>query len=216
MIKIVIIDDHQIFLEGLMAMCNYLKEIEVVGWGNNVPDGYKTIEKHQPDVAIIDINMENENGIDLVRMVSKNFPYIKIGMLTMYNSGTFIQEALDAGASGYLLKNVNKDEFETGIKAIAAGKKYFSGDALDTFIQNRNSASEEKLVEISLSSREAEVLQLISKGLTSKAIAEKLFISINTVKTHRKHLLEKLKVNNTAELIKSAIEHHLIDEEISF
>lgn len=213
MIRIVIVDDHQIFIDGLMAMCQSLSKVEVVGYANNQQTGFKCIEQHLPDVAIIDINLVEGDGIDLVRIIKKKFPDVRMGMLTMHNNRTFIQQAVDAGALGYLLKNAGKDEFESAIHAFAEGKPYFSQEAMQTYISHYAEKDKEDNIEISLSARESEVLQLISKGLTNQAIADQLFISINTVKTHRKHLFEKLNVNNTAELVKFAMENHLLDED---
>lgn len=212
MINILIADDHQIFIDGLKSLLNDVKDFEILAEANNGKQVIEALNQKQIDVAILDVNMPEMNGIETTKYISKHFPTVKVLMLTMHNRKEFIVELIAAGASGYLLKNCNKKELTDAIIALSQDKDYFSREVTDTVIESLKQIKRGELHPAAeLSKRELEVLQLISNELTTKEIAQKLFISENTVETHRKNLITKLNVRNTAGLVRYAIEKKLIE-----
>lgn len=211
MTRVVIADDHQMFVDGLKSLLEEERELSVVGEARN---GYEVLEicDRQPvDIVIMDINMPLMDGIQASRELSKKHPAVKVLGLSMYNDRDYISDILKAGAQGYILKNTGKENLLKAISTLQAGSNFLSEEVsktlLSTFIRNapQADASAEKL-----SDREKEVLECIATGLTTHEIGDKLFISKNTVETHRKNLLYKLKARNTAELINNAYKQRLI------
>ncbi|WP_341226525.1 response regulator transcription factor [uncultured Arcticibacterium sp.] len=208
MIKIGIVDDHQLFSSGLAAMFSNVENIEVVG---TFDDGEAFIEFLEKDgelnVVLLDITMPKIGGLEVLEILRKTRPSIKAIMLSMHNDGNYIVQSVRNGALGYLLKNADQEELTKAITAVYEGKKYFNAETTELLLNNM--AVEGEVVK-KLSPREREILELIAEGLTTKEIAEKLFISTRTVETHRVNMLKKLNVKNSAELIKKAAELKLI------
>lgn len=210
MTRLLIADDHQMFVDGLKSLLEDEKELCVVGEAKN---GYEVLEicnNEAVDIVIMDINMPLMDGIQTSKELSKKHPSIKILGLSMYNDRDYIGDILKAGALGYVLKNTGKENLLNAISTLQSGANYLSEDVrktlLSTFIKN---VPYEQVME-KLSDREKEVLDCIASGSTTQEIGEKLFISKNTVETHRKNLLYKLKARNTAELVNNAYKHRLI------
>lgn len=196
-ISVFIVDDHYMVIEGIRSLLQNESNIEWVGHATNAISCLGFLKQHQPDVILMDINLPDMSGIDLCKEVRKLYPSIYILGLSTFNQQPFIRNMLDNGASGYVLKNATKEEILDAVKTASSGKSYLSMEAA---ISLRKTASELPLI----TKREKEVLQLIAEGLTNKEIAEKLFISIPTVNSHRKSLLEKFNAKNTAILIGNA------------
>jgi DNA-binding NarL/FixJ family response regulator len=210
MIRVLIADDHQMFVDGLKSLLVEEKEMHVVGEAKN---GYEVLEicdQEQVDIVIMDINMPLMDGIQTSRKLSKKHPSVKILGLSMYNDRDYISDILKAGALGYVLKNTGKESLLSAIATLQSGSSYLSEEVsktlLSSFMKNH---SGDQMIE-KLSDREREVLDCIASGLTTHEIGEKLFISKNTVETHRKNLLYKLKAKNTAELVNNAYKQRLI------
>jgi len=210
MTRVLIADDHQMFVDGLKSLLEEEKELLVVG---EAKDGFEVLDicdREQVDIVIMDINMPRMDGIQTSRELSKKHPSIKILGLSMYNDRDYISDILKAGALGYVLKNTGKESLLNAISTLRSGSNYLSEEVsktlLSTFIRN---VPYEHAME-KLSDREKGVLDCIASGLTTQEIGEKLFISKNTVETHRKNLLYKLKARNTAELVNNAYKHRLI------
>lgn len=203
-IKVFIVDDHYMIIEGIHSLLQYQKDMEWLGHAMTAASCLAFLQQQQPDVILMDINLPDINGIDLCKVVKTNYPNIHIIGLSSFNQQSFIQKMLDNGASGYLLKNATQEELVYAIKAVNEGEIFLSDEAELTVQKNENSK-----IPI-VTRREKEVLLLIADGLTNNEIASKLFISITTVDTHRKNLLAKFEVKNTASLIRMAVQIQLI------
>jgi DNA-binding NarL/FixJ family response regulator len=210
MTRVLIADDHQMFVDGLKSLLEEEKELCVVGEAKNGLEVLDICDREIVDIVIMDINMPVMDGIQTSRELSKKYPAIKILGLSMYNDRDYISDILKAGALGYVLKNTGKENLLNAISTLQSGSSYLSEEVsktlLSSFIKNIPAAQ----VAEKLSDREKEVLECIASGLTTQEIGEKLFISKNTVETHRKNLLYKLKARNTAELVNNAYKQRLI------
>ena len=209
MIKVLIADDHQVFRDGIESILEDVEGMEVVA---QAEDGKIVLEKLKtitPDVILMDISMGDANGIETTQIVKKDYPQIKVLVLSMHEETDYIVKMLEAGASGYLLKDAGSNEMIKAIQEVYSGGTYYSQQvsaAIVSRLTNRNK-KKEKQRGITLTRRETEILELITNEYTNPEIAEKLFISIRTVDTHRRNLLEKLNVKNTAGLVKYALRH---------
>ncbi len=210
MIRVLIADDHQMFVDGLKSLLVEEKEMCVVGEARNGYEVLEICEHEQVDIVIMDINMPLMDGIQTSKKLSKTHPQVKILGLSMYNDKDYITDILKAGARGYVLKNTGKDSLMNAIATLQSGSTYLSEEVSKTLLSSfMKSQTGDQLIE-KLSDREREVLDCIASGLTTHEIADKLFISKNTVETHRKNLLYKLKAKNTAELVNNAYKQRLI------
>ncbi len=210
MIRVLIADDHQMFIDGLRSLLEGSEDISVVGEACNGRSVVQLCDSQEVDVVIMDINMPDMDGIQATREVLKRHPSVRVLGLSMYNDREYISDILKAGARGYILKNTGKETLLNAIHTLQAGDNYLGEDVgktlLNGFIKNPGFT---EIIE-KLSGREKEVLGCIATGLTTHEIADQLFISKNTVETHRKNLLYKLKARNTAELVNNAYRQRLI------
>jgi len=202
--SIFIVDDHYMVIEGIRSLLQHEKEIEWLGHAMNADSCTAFLRQQQPDVILMDINLPDKSGIDLCKEVKAGYPAIHIVGLSSFNQQSFIQKMMDNGASGYVLKNANREEILEAIKMVMKGEKFLSTEAAATMEKNEDSK-----IPI-ITRREKEVLVLIADGLTNIEIADKLFISTTTVDSHRKNLLAKFGVRNTATMIRMAAHHHFI------
>ncbi|MEX0273837.1 MAG: response regulator [Flavobacteriaceae bacterium] len=205
MIQIIIADDHEIVLEGIISLIDPNDGIEIKGTASNGEQVVPLLEGNQVDIAVLDINMPGIDGIDLTKLIKEKHPSVKILILSMYNEIGYIRKAIEAGAHGYILKNKGKEEFTTAIKEIHQGRDYFGEEVKTTLIASHR--SKEVHGEIRLTKREKEVLHLIANGYTTPQISESLHIANSTVETHRRNLIEKTGVGSTKGLVKYAIEN---------
>jgi DNA-binding NarL/FixJ family response regulator len=206
-IKIIIADDHRVFIDGMLALLKEFPEMKVIAEAEN---GHRLVElvvKHQPDMVLTDIQMPLKDGIEATKEIHKLFPGIKIIALSMMNESIYIKKMLEAGASGYILKTVNKEELISSIRKVAAGEKYFSPEVTAQLMNNFSDKSSQSNPADVLTKREKEILTLIAQGLTDKEIAEKIFLSPLTITTHRKNILSKLGLKNKVELTRFAMEN---------
>ncbi len=211
-IKIVIADDHHILLDGLKVMLQKQKDIEVVATYDNGQDLFDNLPKTTPHIALVDINMPGLNGKEVTQKIKEFYPNIHVITLSMYDDAGHIMEMIEAGVSGYLLKNVNDKELIEAIKTVNQGKLYFSSEVSERIttmaIQQQKKLEEPE--EPKLTARELEVLKLIADEYSNAQIAEALFISERTVETHRKNMLRKTGNKTIVGLIKYAINKQLI------
>ncbi len=198
-----ITDDHYMVIEGIRSLLQNEPSIEWMGHASNATSCLAFLQKQQPDVLLMDISMPDVNGIDLCKQVKAMYPSVFVIGLSTFNQLSFISKMMDNGASGYLLKNASKQELMDAIYHVAKGDVYLSDEAAST-LQNTASAAPV------ITRREKEVLELIADGLTNAEIAAKLFISVATVDSHRKNLLTKFEVKNTAALVKTAAQLNLL------
>lgn len=202
--KVFIVDDHYMVIEGIRSLLQNEKNIEWLGHASNAASCLAFLQQQQPDVILMDINLPDVSGIELCKEVRQKYPAVFVIGLSTFNQQSFIQKMMENGASGYVLKNATQEELMDAIAAVAAGKTFLSDEAAQSL---RKSNETEIPV---LTRREKEVLELIADGLTNNEIAQKLFISVTTVDTHRKNLLAKFDARNIASLIKTAVHMQLI------
>lgn len=200
---IFIVDDHYMVIEGIRSLLQNEKDIEWMGHATNAASCLSFLKQQQPDVILMDINLPDKSGIDLCKEVRQKYPSVFVLGLSTFNQQAIIRNMADNGASGYVLKNATKEELLEAITTVMAGKTYLS---LEANLSLKEASDKTPPV----TRREKEVLKLIAEGLTNAAIAEKLFISIPTVNTHRKSLLEKFDAKNTAILISKATKQGLV------
>jgi DNA-binding NarL/FixJ family response regulator len=204
--KILIVDDHQMIIEGLKSLLQNEETIELVGSATSAEKCLQFFKIHTCDIILMDINLPDTNGIELCEMITKKYPTVKVIALSTFTQGTYVRKMIESGANGYLLKNADKHEILKAIKTVLNDKNYLTHEAeMSLRYENEQLSKLPKLTK-----RETEVLLLIANGLTNHQISEKLFISIDTVDSHRKNLHSKLNVNNTAMLIKFANDNNLI------
>ena len=215
-IKLLIVDDHQLFREGLVNLLGDTEDIEIIGQASNGKEAIELAEKLSPEIIIMDIGMPVINGIEATIVLQKRYPEIKIIALSMHSEKHYVKEMLEAGASGYLFKNCTYQQLIEGIHMVYAGKKYLSDTITEVLIHDylgKTPDIKPILPEIPLSTREIEVLKLYAIGKTTKEIADQIFVSIKTVGTHKQHILEKLELKSTTDMVKYAIKNKLIEFE---
>ena len=203
-VKILIADDHKIMRDGLRTLLEKEKGLDVIAEAQNGRETIRLAEQLKPDIIIMDISMDDLNGIDATRSILARKPAPRIIALSMHNDKRFVAGMFEAGALGYLLKDCAYDELLQAIRQVMSGRTYLcsmiSGVVVRDYIQ-RMRKNEPSL----LSQREKEILQLLAEGSTTKRIADQLQVSVKTVETHRQHIMEKLNIFSIAELTKYAI-----------
>jgi DNA-binding NarL/FixJ family response regulator len=207
-IRLLLADDHPLIRAGFKSMLVKNERFEIVGEAENGTDLLTLTAELSPDMILTDISMPGMNGLEALQKVKKQYPAIKCIVLSMHEEREYIMNALKTGAEGYLLKSIEGPELEKAILAVFNGGKYFS--PLITSIL-ADSVARPELPEVGdITPREKEVLELVAQGKSTKQIADLLGISIRTVESHRINMLKKMKVNNTAELIRKAIEMKIL------
>ena len=209
-IKLAITDDHKMVLRGIESMLKGTREIQVVGTYENADETIKHIEKDKPDVLLLDINLPDINGIDLCKQLVKKYPELKIIALTNFDDISFTKRMLKSGAHGYLLKNTDKLEILEALKMVLSGELYIQKNIQKRLLNQKLTKTVHNGLQPNLTRREQDVLLAISEELTTHQIAEKLFISVKTVETHRMNIMSKLGAKNSVGIIKIAIEKELL------
>lgn len=215
MIDVILADDHKIVRDGVKALLSQEPTIRVVGEAANGAELLEMLQHTPVQVAIVDLNMPVMDGFEATKHIKEQYPHVKVLVLSMLDHESYINKGLEAGASGYVLKNTGKDEIIHAVQMLANGLKFICSEIslnlLKRLISTNKSTSFNGKIPSDLSKREVEVLQLIAEGYTNAEIAEKLFTSKRTVESHRQNLLDKTNSNNTATLIKYAISQGLIE-----
>jgi len=213
MIKVAIIDDHKMFRQGVEAMLNDHKNMSLSWGAKNSNEAYTYLSDEVPDVILMDISLGKESGITLTENILKSHADIKILGLSMHKEDNYIVNLLEVGAKGYLLKDAGSDEMVTAIKKVYEGDTYYSSHVTDVLMKHltKGTKPSENGDQIKLTKRESEILKLIAEEYSNPEIAKKLFISIRTVDTHRRNLLDKLRAKNTAGLVRYAIKHGMVE-----
>lgn len=202
--KILLIDDHQLFNDGLKSLLSSEAQLEVVGQVFEAKNVLFQLQKLSPNLIFLDINLPDGSGIELSRNILKDFPNIKIILLTMYDDQQMLKEAKKAGVHGYILKNSSKKELLQGIFTVLEGKMYFDEKLKNkTEVQNKDNFSKKH----NLTERESEIIRLVKAGLDSYQIAEKMSLSYLTIKTHRRNIHFKIGTSSTPEMIRFANEN---------
>ena len=209
-IKIVIADDHQMFIDGVKSLLSKEKKLNFVYEAANGEDALSFIKKNEIDLLITDISMPGMSGTELTKKIKQEFPQIKVLVLSMFNDPAIVNEILQSEAEGYILKNTGKQELLSAISKIMDDGTYYSNEVMNLMLnQKRRSATQVQSKDL-LTERETEILKLVCEEYTTAGIAEKLFISPRTVDTHRKNILEKTQSKTIVGLIKYAFENNII------
>jgi two-component system nitrate/nitrite response regulator NarL len=208
MITIIMAEDHQMLIDGVQSFFEYSDEISFIATANNGEDLVKLVDLKKPKLVLTDIRMPRMDGIEATKIIKKKHPYIHILAMTMFDQPDAIKQMLDAGATGYILKNSGIKMLSKAIETVANGETFFDPNVAFNFMNNYidDNVTIGKTDKIVLSNREKEILTLIANGNTSKNIAEILFIAKSTVDTHRKNMIRKLNLSSGSELIKYAID----------
>ena len=210
-VRIIIADDHRLFREGLVNLLSDSKDIEIIAEAENGNDAIVKARELNPDVIVMDIGMPVLNGVDATSRLLKELPAIKVIALSMHSEKQYIKGMLEAGAAGYLFKNCAYDELIKAIHTVNSGKKYLSDKITEIMIQDYL-GKEESIPESDseLTERESEILKLIAEGASTSEISELLFVSVKTIGTHKQHLLEKLNLKTSTDIVKYAIKKGII------
>jgi|SRR6056297_2497265 len=209
-IKVLIADDHEILRYGISTFLNSAENINVVGEASSGDECIELFKQKNPDVCVLDISMPGKNGIETTKAIREIDPNVKVLILSMHIDKGILDQVLEAGINGYLLKDTEKTELLHGIESIAKGQQVFS-DPIQKLI-TKSYLNGGRTPHDSITSRELEVLQLIVEGYSSKLIADKLNISPRTVDTHRGNIMQKLNIPNAAGLVRYAMENDLVSK----
>lgn len=210
-IKLVLVDDHQMLLDGLAALLQGEQRFDLVGLCNNAKYALELLETTAPDIVITDINMPEISGVELTRMIRKYHPKIKVLALSMFGERSTISEMLEAGISGYILKNTGKEELINALLKVQEGGMYFSDEITEELIKSISQKTEVKDdIQVRLTERELEIVKLIAAEKSNLEIAALLFISERTVETHRKNIFRKTNTKGVVGLLKLAMEQKWI------
>jgi two-component system response regulator DegU len=214
-IKIAIVDDHQIVRDGIKSLLQNEPEIEIVSEAKCGDTIDEMIKESHPEVILMDISLPGKSGIELCHYVMKEHKNIKVLILSMYMNEEFILNAIKAGAKGYLPKNTSKPELLEAIKAVHNGEEYYNENIsqmiLKSYVKNIKQEQENQEITETLSKRELEILKLFAEGQTNQEIADGLFISIRTVESHKSHIMQKLHLKSSVDLVKYAIKNNIVE-----
>jgi DNA-binding NarL/FixJ family response regulator len=209
-LKIIIVDDHEFFRSGLKMVVNRLKYASVIGEASNGKEFIEMQKENPADLVLLDLQMPIMNGIDASEIAIKQFPDLKIVILTMFDDTEYIEKMMDIGVHGFLLKNITKELLDQALQSIASGNTYYSPELWSYFGKKFSEQKKEEEHEQQFTKREMEVLQLICDGLSNREIAEELFISERTVVGHKSNLLSKTNCKSTISLLSYAIKNKLV------
>lgn len=210
-INLLIADDHTMFLQGIISLLEQEPNITIVDKAVNGNEALEIIKKGIVDFIILDVSMPEMDGIELSKILKKQHPNVKILIVSTHSNVMIVSRLIRIGVNGYLLKNAEKEELLKAINTIASGENYFAEELEEKHLTNSSRIEKQVSNLTELSSREKEILVLIAHEYNTAEIAEKTFISLNTVNTHRRNLLSKLNAKNTAGLVKYAVENGLVD-----
>ena len=214
-INIVLADDHVLVRNGIKSMLESDTEINVVGEASNGVEALETARALKPDILVLDIRMPEMTGLEAVAKLDKYAPQTKGVILSMHDSEEYVIQALDAGAYGYMLKDIDKSEFIKALKQIHKGSKYFSGAVsnvlADRFLTRKSSVRKHEAEDqYHLTKKEKQILSMVIDGKQNKQISESLDISIRTIETHRFNIMKKLGVNNAVDMVNKTIKENLV------
>lgn len=204
--KILICEDHQIVIDGLLSIFNAEKNYQTIGFITDGAEVINTASLSQPDAILLDLNLPNKNGIDILKDIKHLYPGIKVIILTMYNKESVIKRVKQLGADGFLLKNCSSDDLMNALDSVFESDVFYSGKGVKTSVVETDGFLEK----IKITRREKDIITELVKGLNVPQIAEKLFISVHTVETHKKNIFKKLNIHNSIDLVKFVNEKQLL------
>jgi DNA-binding NarL/FixJ family response regulator len=215
MIKLFLVDDHALMRDGIISMLSDCDDIKVVGSSPNGEEAINKVEELQPDVVLMDIMLRGMTGIEATRWIKEQDKNVRVILVSMEVKKDFLSAGIQCGINGYIPKDSDKETMIKAIRTVYGGERYFT-DAItklvfeDFYVHEKLKNPETTRLPNDLTKREYEVLGLVAMGKSNKEIAELLFISVKTVETHKGHILEKLGLRNSAELIKYAIKNNIV------
>jgi two-component system NarL family response regulator len=213
-IRVLICDDHALFRRGLMMVLESEDGIEVVAEAEDGDDAVRKAEEHAPDVVLMDVRMPKMSGIEATRAIAESVPTARILMLTVSDEEEDLYDAVKAGATGYLLKEISIEEVANAIRAVTTGQSLISPSMASKLLSeftNLAKQAEKKVLAPKLTDRELQVLKLVAQGLSNREVAEQLYISENTVKNHVRNILEKLHLHSRMEAVVYAVREKILD-----
>lgn len=203
---VVIAEDHQLMVEGYILLIDQMPNLSIAEIASDGKEALEAIEKHNPDLLILDLHMPRLNGLEVLRHLSNRHCRTKVIVISMYSEAAIYKEVIELGASAYIDKNTDQEEFAFAIQKVLKGSTYFNAELSTSQNSKDEDTFSSRIIPLrSLSKREEEILKLISKGLTNKEIADTLFLSPKTVDNHRTNLMKKLGVHNVTALVRYAI-----------
>ncbi len=209
MIRVLLADDHKMFLEGLYSILSHEEGFKILGQASDGVELMKLLKSNQPDVIVLDINMPNMDGIESASRIVREYPAVKILIVSMFRKSIMIEKLMKIGVNGYILKDAGKKELLAAVRSVAMGTDYFGEEVKQKMIEKLQRKDNG---ELELTEREIEILEQLAQGFTTVQISEKLFISPHTVETHRKNLMNKAHANNVVQLINWARENEWLRE----
>ena len=213
-IQVLIVDDHPLARFGIRNQLKDAEDLVIVGEADDGEAALQKVKELQPNVLVLDLFIPILSGFDVIKAVRKDFPSTHVLILTAYEQEEYVQQALEFGAEGYLLKSAEKDELIAAVRSVMKGDKAFSARVKEIiikgFLTRREQVKTSQPPATILTTREREILELVSLGLTNQQIAQKLFISSRTIDTHRTNIMHKIGVHDVAHLVRYAIEHGLV------
>jgi DNA-binding NarL/FixJ family response regulator len=210
-IRVAVIDDHAVVLNGLKSMLAAYSQLEIVYTTQSHTALLEHLPEFEPDVLLMDIQMPEINGIELCKQLLPLHGDLKIIAFSSFDDSAYVKQVLRSGAKGYLLKNADKETMVQAIETVAIGDEYIDDAIKKILVQESITGQRRSIFDIPLTKRETEIVKLIAAGSSNQEIADKLFISLRTVETHRLNVYQKLGVKNTAGLIKEASKRGLVD-----
>ena len=201
-IRVVLVEDHQIVREGLKALLEGREDVTVVAEADNGKQGVALVEQHRPDVAVMDLNMPELDGVEATKAIRRQVPETKVLILSMYSTGEHVRPAIRAGAGGYLLKGSGLSDLVAAIKAVAAGNAFFSPQVAKIVLDDSRNQGSGPRAGSDLTPRERQVLKLVAEGKSSPEIAKELGLSVKTIEGHRGRLMSKLETKNVAGMVR--------------
>jgi DNA-binding NarL/FixJ family response regulator len=211
-LKIIIVDDHKIFREGIKSLITTEKIASVIAEAKDGQEFINLLDNNFPDVVLMDISMPIMNGLEATKIAIQKYPNLNILVLSSYSDSDYHQKMVEAGVKGFILKDSGMAELQEAIEHISKGECFFLNELLKNIIKlgSKTNTKKREIIEGSLSKREIEIVILICGGMSNEEIAEKLFISKETVKGHRKNIMFKTECNNTASLVMYAIKNEIV------
>ncbi|MEW5846777.1 MAG: response regulator transcription factor [Bacteroidota bacterium] len=215
-IKVALVEDHQLVRDGIRSLLTNLPNIEVVAEADCAKTMLNLIEQAKPNVLLVDISLPEISGIELAKLITTNHPGIKVIILSMHTEQEYIFNSLRNGAKGYLHKSISREELIEAIEQVYNGSEYFSKEVSSIILKSylrqiKNPERVEEYDDKKLTPRELEILRMVAQGYSNQLIADKLFISVRTVESHKNHIMQKLELTTTVDLVKYAIKNGIID-----
>ena len=202
-IRVALVDDHSLVRDGIKALLAVMSPLEMVGEAENGAEAIEMVGRCQPDLLLVDISLPDMNGLELTRVLRSQYPSLKVLVLSMYDNYEYVSESVRSGASGYVLKNAPSREIIAAIEAIVSGGTFYSAEIAQRLIADKSTDNE-------LTPRESQVLYKMAQGLNNKEMARELDISVRTVETHRRSVMQKLDATSIVELVHYAIRNGIV------